>query len=89
MTSSMSETNNRYIYSVSHYSSVADMAEKIDKMSRIGYRVVQVLETYMCIIFELDTNPPQTDKLLMEVAKALIDIKASTGVLASHSYVSI
>lgn len=62
------------------------MADKISQMSRDGYRVVQVLETYMCIIFELDTKPPQTDELLMEIAKAAVDIKVSAGALASHTY---
>ena len=48
----MDRQNKRYIYRAARYVDIADMMQEISKMSVDGWKVAQVLETSMYILFE-------------------------------------
>ena len=48
----MDRQNKRYIYRAARYVNIADMMQEIYKMIVDGWKVAQVLETSMYILFE-------------------------------------
>ena len=56
----MDRQNSRHIYRVARYVDMADMIQEICEMSIDGWRVAQVLETSMHILFEKEVPVQQS-----------------------------
>lgn len=56
----MDKQNKRYIYRAARYVDIADMLQEICEMSIDGWKVAQVLETSMHILFVKEVSVQQS-----------------------------